>query len=292
MSSSRPSAQSSAVAGFGTNEWLVEEMYERYKADPNSVDAAWHEFFADYRTAHAPQRRRRPRQRRPDRNGTPEPVAGRLDAGHLRPAAPSPAGPRPAAPSPPTPSAAPAAPKSADTKAGTRPTTRPPVKAHRVAGPRPRGRSHRCAGRRPRVVANMDASLTSDRHQRARGPAKLLTDNRVVINNHLRRAPRRQGVLHPPHRLRAGQGARRFPVMNNAFAEIDGKPTSSRPEHVNLGLAIDLQKADGRAPWSSRRITAPTRWTSPQFWAAYEDVVRKARTGKLTTEDFRAPRSA
>lgn len=38
-------------ADFGANEWLVEEMYERYLADPTSVDAAWHDFFADYRPA-------------------------------------------------------------------------------------------------------------------------------------------------------------------------------------------------------------------------------------------------
>ncbi|WP_232806802.1 2-oxoglutarate dehydrogenase E1 subunit family protein, partial [Geodermatophilus chilensis] len=51
MNSSRPSStpNSSAVAGFGTNEWLVEEMYQQYLADPSSVDQAWHEFFADYR---------------------------------------------------------------------------------------------------------------------------------------------------------------------------------------------------------------------------------------------------
>ena len=51
VSSSRPSPtpNSSAVAGFGTNEWLVEEMYQQYLADPSSVDQAWHEFFADYR---------------------------------------------------------------------------------------------------------------------------------------------------------------------------------------------------------------------------------------------------
>ena len=49
-SSPRPStASSSSVAGFGTNEWLVEEMYQQYLADPSSVDQAWHEFFADYR---------------------------------------------------------------------------------------------------------------------------------------------------------------------------------------------------------------------------------------------------
>jgi 2-oxoglutarate dehydrogenase complex dehydrogenase (E1) component-like enzyme len=33
---------------FGPNEWLVDEMYERFLADPNSVDAAWGEFFSDY----------------------------------------------------------------------------------------------------------------------------------------------------------------------------------------------------------------------------------------------------
>ncbi|MFP5370603.1 MAG: 2-oxoglutarate dehydrogenase E1 subunit family protein, partial [Actinomycetes bacterium] len=37
------------MTGFGTNEWLVEEMYQQYVADPSSVDQAWHEFFADYR---------------------------------------------------------------------------------------------------------------------------------------------------------------------------------------------------------------------------------------------------
>ncbi|HEX6754537.1 MAG TPA: hypothetical protein VF109_01180, partial [Mycobacteriales bacterium] len=37
-----------AHSGFGPNEWLVEEMYERYLDDPGSVDAAWHDFFADY----------------------------------------------------------------------------------------------------------------------------------------------------------------------------------------------------------------------------------------------------
>ena len=33
---------------FGPNEWLVDEMYERYQQDPTSVDKAWWDFFADY----------------------------------------------------------------------------------------------------------------------------------------------------------------------------------------------------------------------------------------------------
>ncbi|RDB49173.1 2-oxoglutarate dehydrogenase E1 subunit family protein, partial [Tsukamurella tyrosinosolvens] len=39
---------SSSVSDFGQNEWLVEEMYERFKADPNSVDPSWHEFLSKY----------------------------------------------------------------------------------------------------------------------------------------------------------------------------------------------------------------------------------------------------
>ncbi|WP_067794950.1 SAV_2336 N-terminal domain-related protein [Actinomadura formosensis] len=33
---------------FGTNQWLVDELYERYREDPDSVDRAWGDFFADY----------------------------------------------------------------------------------------------------------------------------------------------------------------------------------------------------------------------------------------------------
>ncbi|MEO8556577.1 MAG: hypothetical protein ABI474_07880, partial [Actinomycetota bacterium] len=33
---------------FGPNEWLVDELYQQYLTDKNSVDEAWWEFFADY----------------------------------------------------------------------------------------------------------------------------------------------------------------------------------------------------------------------------------------------------
>src|SRR5690349_24390217 len=36
-------------ADFGPNEWLVDELYQRYLDDPGSVDKAWWSFFADYR---------------------------------------------------------------------------------------------------------------------------------------------------------------------------------------------------------------------------------------------------
>ena len=35
---------------LGPNEWLVDEMYEQFRADPASVSESWRDFFADYRT--------------------------------------------------------------------------------------------------------------------------------------------------------------------------------------------------------------------------------------------------
>ncbi len=36
------------LTAFGANEWLVDEMYEQYQKDPNSVDPAWWDFFKNY----------------------------------------------------------------------------------------------------------------------------------------------------------------------------------------------------------------------------------------------------
>src|SRR5690348_4394714 len=75
---------------FGANEWLVEELYQRYLADPGSVDRAWWSFFADYQPSLP--------------NGTgPQPVLPRPAPAQGVQAAAAPAA------APPAPSAAPAA---------------------------------------------------------------------------------------------------------------------------------------------------------------------------------------
>ena len=74
--------------------------------------------------------------------------------------------------------------------------------------------------------------------------------------------------------------------MNNSFAEVDGKPALVQPEHVNLGIAIDLVKPDG-----SRTLVVPSIKNGEtmdfrQFWQRYEDVVRRARRNELTMDDY------
>ena len=46
MSSQSEGASSST---FGPNAWLVDDMYEQYREDPNSVSESWREFFEGYR---------------------------------------------------------------------------------------------------------------------------------------------------------------------------------------------------------------------------------------------------
>ncbi|HXL16402.1 MAG TPA: multifunctional oxoglutarate decarboxylase/oxoglutarate dehydrogenase thiamine pyrophosphate-binding subunit/dihydrolipoyllysine-residue succinyltransferase subunit, partial [Streptosporangiaceae bacterium] len=117
-------------------------------------------------------------------------------------------------------------------------------------------------------------------------PAKLLIDNRIVINNHLARG--RGGKVSFTHLIgyaiiRALAAA---PEMNDSYAEVDGKPVLIRPEHVNLGLAIDVHKEDGTRQLLVPNIKAAEQMDFRQFWLAYEDAVRKTRSGKLTVADF------
>ena len=97
-----------------------------------------------------------------------------------------------------------------------------------------------------RTAQNMDASLTVPTATSVRSvPVKLLWDNRIVINNHLSRA--RGGKVSFTHLIGYAlvKALKAMPEMNVGFDTIDGKPNLITPAHINLGLAIDVQKADG-----------------------------------------------
>ena len=278
---------SSSTSPFGQNEWLVEEMYRKFREDPSSVDPSWHEFLVDY---------------------SPEPTTGTsIDAGDGQPSAPT---------APPEPGPAPA-PKPADGNgASTAKTEAAPAKAEptpaksesapaksepapaksKAAEPKPAPKAAPPAdgdearvlrGAAAAVVKNMSASLDVPTATSVRAvPAKLMIDNRVVINNHLKRT--RGGKISFTHLLGYAivQGVKKFPNMNRHFAEVDGKPNAITPAHTNLGLAIDLQGKDGNRQLVVAGIKGAEAMRFGQFIAAYEDIVRRARDGKLTAEDF------
>jgi 2-oxoglutarate dehydrogenase E1 component len=138
-----------------------------------------------------------------------------------------------------------------------------------------------------RIAQNMDQSLAVPTATSVRAiPAKLLADNRIVINNHLAR--RRGGKVSFTHLIGYAlvKALAQHPELNNSFTTLDGKPAVVKPAHVNLGLAIDLSKPDGSRTLVVPNIKAAEVMDFRQFWQAYEDVVRRARRNELTVADY------
>jgi 2-oxoglutarate decarboxylase len=320
------------IAEFGPNEWLVDELYQQYLEDKNSVDPAWWDFFADYQPADGPGGRttsRRSDGASPDADalaaastaaGSPaaaNPVASAAaGASAARPQVPAPspstesaaangattapAPPRPQAPPAPKPgpppakpAATPAAPAPAAPAPQTPPPTAPRPLPRDVAPPSSQPKVSRDAdvmrlkGPATRVVANMETSLEVPTATSVRAvPAKLLIDNRTVINNHLARA--RGGKVSFTHLIGFAlvEALKLMPEMNNSFTEDEGKPAVLHPAHVNLGIAIDLAKKDGTRQLLVPNIKHCEEMDFAEFWAAYEDVVRRARANRLGADDF------
>src|SRR6185503_20936500 len=74
--------------------------------------------------------------------------------------------------------------------------------------------------------------------------------------------------------------------MNSSFGVVDGKPSVVRHEHVNLGLAIDLEKSDGSRTLIVPNVKQADTLDFASFHAAYEDLVRRARNNQLTPDDL------
>ena len=239
---------------FGPNEWLVDEIYEQYLQDKNAVDRAWWDFFEDYSPAeYSPA------------------AASHVATPTTAPEAPAPQT-TPAAPTSPAPKAAPAPAAPAPTASAPDSDAVQPEILRGAAG---------------RVVTNMEASLSVPTATSVRSvPVKLLMDNRVVINNHLARG--RGGKVSFTHIIGYAivRALTTMPEMGYGFTTVDGKPAVLRNEDVNLGLAIDLAKEDGSRQLLVPNIKGAQNMDFATFWASYEDVVRRARGGKLEVSDF------
>jgi 2-oxoglutarate decarboxylase len=321
--SSTPGGGDEGADAFGANDWLLEEMYEQYTTDPDSVDATWAEYFKTHGapgTGAAPTlsgngsgqpdgnvQPPTPRRAAPEPAEPPSTAATRVDQAPSRRPADQPA---PSSTPAPTKQAA-SQPRATQPAASTvpRPTVEPaqnvtearPVAPGARGGvpadpPNPSNRPSVALGAPVRTVLrgapartakNMETSLTVPTATSVRSlPVKLLIDQRVVINNHLRRA--RGGKVSYTHLIGYAmvQALKTVPEMNNGYELVDGKPTMVVPAHVNLGLAIDLPRPDGTRQLLVPSIKSCERLDFAQFWTAYEEMVKKARAGSLTVEDF------
>ena len=151
-------------------------------------------------------------------------------------------------------------------------------------GPDPK----RLRGVAARIVENMEISLGVPTATSVRDvPAKLLEVNRRIVNNYLRRT--RGGKVSFTHLIAYAmvKAVDQVPAMTNTYAETDdGKPAVITPESFGLGLAVDVENRDG-----SRSLLVPVIQDANEmpfdvFLRAYEDVIRRIRTGKLDPAMF------
>ena len=237
------------AGAFGTNAWLVEEMYESYLADPQSVSESWREFFADYRSKAA---------------GEPAPSPGPQARDEMPSSAPA-ERPLSQAPAPP---------------GATAPSAKSP------GGPTPvplRGAAARVVENMSASLVVPTA--TSVRPV----PAKLLEVNRVAINDHLGRTTGGKVSFTHLIAWAVVKALGAVPEMNSSFVpeiEDSGTPGVIHHEHVGLGIAIDHERADGTRALYVPCVSAADTLDFASFLHDYEDLVRKVRTNRLSVDDF------
>ena len=244
---------------LGPNLWMADEMRARWEVDPSSVAPQWRAIFE---TEPA--------------NGavTPEPASSAaIEVESIEVT-------RPAATIPEPTQQAHTEPKVAKIKASPAPLPgETPAAGAAPTATRPAGEPIR--GAAARIVTNMEASLdvptaTSFRQV----PAKLLEVNRKVINGFLARKLR--GKISFTHLI--GYAVVRaiadsMPAMNNTYATTpDGKPMLLRNEHIGLGIAVDLEKADGSRTLMVPCITMADTLEFNEFVDAYEALIEKLVT--------------
>ncbi len=266
------------TATFGPNDWLVEEMYERFQADPSSVSPSWQDFFSD-------NFRPESKVRESLREAVGPPAGAQVETGSSI-----------------------AVPKSTDANGSSSSSVAQHANGNGVAvdstvvaagsandaakltvgPPIPEDADVReLRGVAVRIVENMEASLSVPTATSARNiPTKLLEVNRGIINNHLRRT--RMGKISFTHIIGFAvvEALRSVPRMANFYAEVDGKPVLVHPENVGLGLAVDVEKKDGSRNLLVPCIKKADSYDFKGFWATYDELIRKIKTNKITPDDF------
>ncbi len=252
---------------FGANATYVEGLLGRYRSNPALVDEAWRAYFAELLGDGAGASGGNGASASA---GWPESAADGVQA-----AAQTEAAAQTAAPSEPAPQASTGAQASAAVQA-------PAAQAAQV-----RGEAQPIRGGALKIVENMETSLrvptaTSNRQV----PVKVLEENRALVNQYLKEHKR--GKASYTHFIAYAilRALDRYPQLNDGYAVVDGSPARIRRSEANLGLAIDLEKKDGTRTLLVPNVKNAGALNFAEFLAAYDDVVKRARGGKLGLPDF------
>ena len=245
---------------YGANSWLVEEMYEKYRQNPDSVDKAWWPILEKYQSTQGAVAASPAVPVAPVSDATTSiPVVAKTTRVEAKPA--------------PIPAQA--------------PVTESISIVSDSSDEDPKDQVTALKGMAKTLATNMDLSIQIPTATSVRAlPAKLLIDNRLVINSHLSRT--RGGKVSFTHLIGFAiiQALKKFPSQNVYYDIVDEKPVVVQPANINFGLAIDIPKPDGSRALLVPNIKRAQRLNFAEYLTAYEDLVTKARTNTLTAGDF------
>ncbi|HVN76280.1 MAG TPA: multifunctional oxoglutarate decarboxylase/oxoglutarate dehydrogenase thiamine pyrophosphate-binding subunit/dihydrolipoyllysine-residue succinyltransferase subunit [Thermoanaerobaculaceae bacterium] len=168
-----------------------------------------------------------------------------------------------------------AAPAAVPVEAPGRPALAPVPSAVPIVGPA------------RRLVENMQASLTVPTATSVRTiPVRLLEENRSLMNQHL--AELTGGKVSFTHLLAWAlvKALHQMPGMRSLFVEIDGAPHRFTAEHVNFGIAVDIERRDGTRGLVVPSVKHAETLEFATFFAAYNELIRRSQASQLTPEDF------
>ena len=138
-----------------------------------------------------------------------------------------------------------------------------------------------------RIVENMETSLGVPTATTVRTlPVKILEENRRIINQHQATVAGTRVSFTHIIAWAILRGLERHPEMNARFVEFNGKPHVVVEPEVRLGLAIDIEKQQGQRVLLVPNIRQAQSLSFPDFLAAYNDLVMRAREERLTVDDF------
>ncbi len=257
---------------LGANAWVVDEMRDLWAADPASVDEAWRALF-EGETPDSPVARADPPAGASASRTTIDTTATDVTA-----------------PSTPIAGAAPArgpAAGAAPPDAGRQPRPRS-AKAEPAGDDAQIGEPIKGVG--ARIVSNMEASLAVPTATSFREvPAKLLEVNRKIINGHLgRKMVKKISFTHLIGYAVVRAITDTVPAMNNIYVtDSAGRPRIVRPDHIGLGIAVDIARDDGTRSLMVPCIRDADTLDFADFVERYDEQIAKIRENRLNADDMR-----
>ncbi|MDQ7816874.1 MAG: multifunctional oxoglutarate decarboxylase/oxoglutarate dehydrogenase thiamine pyrophosphate-binding subunit/dihydrolipoyllysine-residue succinyltransferase subunit [Melioribacteraceae bacterium] len=138
-----------------------------------------------------------------------------------------------------------------------------------------------------KIIENMTGSLSIPTATSLRTiSVKLLEENRKIVNHHLKRISGRKISFTHLIAYAIVKAINKYPNINNSYGDVNNKPSFIKKRYINLGIAVDIERKDGTRSLIVPNIKRAELMNFEEFINAYDELINKAKNGKLEPADF------